>query len=95
VFGSETSFAPVFALSGVPFSYHQLDTPVARVFDVEVYGGKFWVAGVVGAELAVHNWWDGADTGTQSQYSRIYQDKLYRPKARSCGSRLGTTPRWS
>jgi hypothetical protein len=78
VFGSETSFAPEFALSGVPFSYHQLDTPVTQVFDVEVYGGQFWVAGVVGAELAVHNWWNGADTGTQSQYSRIYQSKLYR-----------------
>lgn len=68
----------LFSFTGiVPAVLHQLDAPVARVFDVEVYGGKFWVAGVR-SDGSVHNWWDGTHTGTSSQYSRIFQDKLYR-----------------
>lgn len=76
VFGSSAGPA-TFSLSGVPFTYHQLDSPVDYVFDTEVYGGKFWVAGVHGAGLTVSNWWDGVTIGTTAQYSRVFASKLY------------------
>jgi hypothetical protein len=75
-----TGAAPALPILPVPIVYHQLadaGSPIARLTDIEVYKGLFWV----GAYLqngALVNWWNGAIRANPGDYSRVYRSKMYR-----------------
>lgn len=69
--------------SPFPIVYHQLAAvagkTLSHIQDVEGFQNKFMVAGH-NTDGSLSNWWDGVATnaGTEGDYLRIYQAKMYR-----------------